>query len=204
MPVSLLEHWVPPPLPPHPNPTHHFAIYINSYDIKANASIDTEYNIFYPVTGWLWKQFKFKYLYCLLHPYCVHYTVWQATEKTGHDLSANWDRDIPPMFLDCMSWLSAQVPRLCAHVGMHLRTNQIFEISESKWPKRYWRSRSVTSISNTSYKSIPWCMFGANLVIPAEICDKLSCDKVKKLRTDGLDTETQVTTIPLRTERQRG
>ena len=23
--------------------------------------------------------------------------------------------------------------------------------------------------------SVPWCMFGANLVIPAQICDELSC-----------------------------
>ena len=28
-------------------------------------------------------------------------------------------------------------------------------------------------------KSIPWCMFGANLVIPAQICDELSCGQGK-------------------------
>ena len=32
-------------------------------------------------------------------------------------------------------------------------------------------------------ESIPWCMFGANLVIPAQICDELSCGQAKF--TDG-------------------
>ena len=32
---------------------------------------------------------------------------------------------------------------------------------------------------------IPWCMFGANLVIPAQICDELSCGQGKVYeRTD--------------------
>ena len=31
----------------------------------------------------------------------------------------------------------------------------------------------MTPIFNT-HESIPWCMFGANLVIPAQICDELS------------------------------
>ena len=39
-------------------------------------------------------------------------------------------------------------------------------------------------------KSIPWCMFGANLVIPAQICDELLCGQNKVYgradgRTDG-------------------
>ena len=34
--------------------------------------------------------------------------------------------------------------------------------------------------------SIPWCMFGANLVIPAQICDKLLCGQGKVYgQTDG-------------------
>ena len=28
-------------------------------------------------------------------------------------------------------------------------------------------------------ETIPWCMFGANLVIPAQICDELSCGQGK-------------------------
>ena len=44
-------------------------------------------------------------------------------------------------------------------------------------------------------KSIPRCMFGANLVIPAQICDELSCGKGKVYgQTDG---QTQATAIPL-------
>ena len=51
-------------------------------------------------------------------------------------------------------------------------------------------------------KGIPWCMFGANLVIPAQICDELSygqskvygqTDRQMDGRTDG---QTQATTIP--------
>ena len=35
-------------------------------------------------------------------------------------------------------------------------------------------------------ESIPWCMFGANLVIPAQICDELSCGQSQVYgRTDG-------------------
>ena len=47
-------------------------------------------------------------------------------------------------------------------------------------------------------------MFGANLVIPTQICDELSlADKLKftDRRTDG---QTDATTIPLRPERPRG
>ena len=51
-------------------------------------------------------------------------------------------------------------------------------------------------------ESIPRCMFGANLVIPAQICDELSCGQGKVYgRTDG---QTLATTIPLRPEISRG
>ena len=53
-----------------------------------------------------------------------------------------------------------------------------------------------------STKSVPWCMFGANLAIPAQICDELSCGQEKVYgQTDG---QTQATTIPFRPERLRG
>ena len=43
-----------------------------------------------------------------------------------------------------------------------------------------WPLFSITT------KSIPWCMFGANLVISAQICDELSCGQGKVYgRTDG-------------------
>ena len=51
-------------------------------------------------------------------------------------------------------------------------------------------------------ESIPRCMFGANLVIPPQICDELSCGQGKVYgQRDG---QTQATTIPLRPERSRG
>ena len=56
--------------------------------------------------------------------------------------------------------------------------SQISLNSESKWPKRPWRPRSMTSILYTK-KGIPGCMFGANLVILAQICDELSGGQAK-------------------------
>ena len=52
-------------------------------------------------------------------------------------------------------------------------------------------------------KSIPWCMFGANLVIQAQICEELSCGQSKFYgRTDGrTDGQTEATIIPLWPER---
>ena len=47
-------------------------------------------------------------------------------------------------------------------------------------------------------ENIPWCMFGANLVILAKICDELSC------RQGKVYGQTQATTIPLRPERSKG
>ena len=54
-------------------------------------------------------------------------------------------------------------------------------------------------------ESIPWCKFGANLVMPAQTCDELSCGQGKVYgQTDGrTDGQTQATTIPLRPEKQR-
>ena len=34
-------------------------------------------------------------------------------------------------------------------------------------------------------ESIPWCMFGANLLIPAQICDELSCGQSYRSWTSG-------------------
>ena len=52
------------------------------------------------------------------------------------------------------------------------RISQISEDSESKWPKWPWKSMSMTPIFKTA-KSILACMFSANLVIPAQICDEI-------------------------------
>ena len=54
-----------------------------------------------------------------------------------------------------------------------MQTNQISKNSKSKWPKWPWRSRSMTSISIPT-EGIPGCMFGAYLVILAQICEELS------------------------------
>ena len=63
-------------------------------------------------------------------------------------------------------------------------------------------------------ETIPGCMFGANLLIPAQTRDELSCGQGKVYgRTDGqtegrtdrwTDGETQAMTIPLRPERPWG
>ena len=52
---------------------------------------------------------------------------------------------------------------------------------------------------STRTESIAWYMFGANLVILAQICDELSCGQGKVYgQTDGrVDGLTQSTTIPL-------
>ena len=52
--------------------------------------------------------------------------------------------------------------------------------------------------------SIPWCMFGANLLIPAQICDDLSCGQGKIYGRTVRQTErqTQATTIPLHLKEQ--
>ena len=43
-----------------------------------------------------------------------------------------------------------------------------------------WPSFSIPT------ESIPWCLFGANLVIPAQICDELLCGQGKVYgRKDG-------------------
>ena len=41
---------------------------------------------------------------------------------------------------------------------------------------------SQSPLFSTPTESIPWCMFGANLVIPAEIYDELSCGPGKVYR----------------------
>ena len=38
-------------------------------------------------------------------------------------------------------------------------------------------------------KSIPWCIFGANLVIPAQICDELTCGQGKVYGQTGGRTD---------------
>ena len=53
-------------------------------------------------------------------------------------------------------------------------------------------------------ESIPWCMFGANLVIPAQICDEFSCGQSKVYgQTEGR-ADAGNDNIPLRPERLRG
>ena len=62
------------------------------------------------------------------------------------------------------------------------------------------------SLYSIAAGSIPGCMFGANLVIPAKICDELSCGQTKVYgRTDGRrDGQRQAMTIPRWPERPRG
>ena len=59
-----------------------------------------------------------------------------------------------------------EIPRILSQNGQNDLEGQ------SQWP-----------LFSIPTESIPWCMFGANLVIPAQICDELSCGQSKF--TDG-------------------
>ena len=52
--------------------------------------------------------------------------------------------------------------------------------SQGQWP-----------LFSISAGSIPWCMLGANLVIPAQICNELSCGQGKVYRQTTRQTERQ-------------
>ena len=56
-----------------------------------------------------------------------------------------------------------------------MRASQISKNSESKWT---WRSRSMTPIFNNS-RDYPKMYAWLKLVVPAQICDELSCGQVK-------------------------
>ena len=78
------------------------------------------------------------------------------------------------------------------------RTNQISRNSESKLQKWLWKSRSMILFS-IPVESIPVCIFGLNVVIPAQICDDSSCGQCQvywqtDIQTDG---RTQATTLLL-------
>ena len=59
---------------------------------------------------------------------------------------------------DELSCGQAEFPRILSQNGQH-----DFE-GQGQWPP-----------FSISAESIPGCMFGTNLVIPAQICDELSC-----------------------------
>ena len=83
------------------------------------------------------------------------------------------------------------------------RTSRISYNSESKWPKWPWRSRSITPIFNTNREHAEMHVW-YKLVIPAQICDDLSCGQSKIYGRTATDGQTQATTIFLRPERLRG
>ena len=63
---------------------------------------------------------------------------------------------------DQLRYEQAEFPRIMRQNG------QYFLEGQGQWP--------LLSILN---EGIPWCMFCANLVIPAQICDELSCGQNK-------------------------
>ena len=83
------------------------------------------------------------------------------------------------------------------------------ERSESKWPNDGKVNHPNSHCQ--SAESIPGCMCGANLVIPVQIWDKLSCGRSKNFtdgrtggRVDGrTGGQTQATITPLQPERSR-
>ena len=92
---------------------------------------------------------------------------------------------IPALICDELSCGQTKFPRILSQNGQNDLEGQ------GQWPP-----------FSIPAESIPWCLFGANLVIPAQICDELSCGQGKVYgQADG---QTQATTIPLRPERPRG
>ena len=70
---------------------------------------------------------------------------------------------------DELSCRQAEFPRILSQIGQNDLEGQ------GQWP-----------LFSISTESISWCMFGANLVIPAQIYDELSCGQGKVYgRTDG-------------------
>ena len=53
-------------------------------------------------------------------------------------------------------------------------------------------------------ESIPGCMFGTNLLILAQVCDRVILQTKYNLRTDRrMDGQMQITTIPLQPDRKK-
>ena len=70
---------------------------------------------------------------------------------------------------DELSRWQAEFPRILSHNGQNDLEGQ------GLWP-----------LFSIPTENIPWCMFGANLVIPVQVCDELSCGQGKVYgRTDG-------------------
>ena len=78
-----------------------------------------------------------------------------------------------------------------------MRTNQISQKCDSKWPKSHRRSMWMTSISIPA-ESIPGCMLDTNLVIPAQICEELSCGQGKVYGRTDRRTSTGSNNTPLK------
>ena len=50
-----------------------------------------------------------------------------------------------------------------------------FRVILSQNGQNYLEGQSQWPQFSIPAESIPWCLFGANLVIPAQMCDELSC-----------------------------
>ena len=90
-----------------------------------------------------------------------------AESIPGCMFGANWV--ILVQIYDELSRGQAKFPRILSQNGQNDLEGQ------GQWPP-----------FSIPAESIPWCMLGANLVIPAQICDKLSCGQAKVYgQTDG-------------------
>ena len=84
-----------------------------------------------------------------------------------------------------------------------MQTSWISKNHKSKWPKWPWRSRSMTSIFNTSRDYSQDACLGQIWWFQLKPVTSYRADKVKFM--DGrTDRQTQATTIALRPERPRG
>ena len=98
---------------------------------------------------------------------------WRSRSMTS---VFNNNRENPKMHIWCKFGDCSSNPLQVIMVIM--QTSQISKNFKSKWPKWLWRTRSKTSIFKSA-ESILGCMFGANLVILAQICDELSHGQAK-------------------------
>ena len=75
-------------------------------------------------------------------------------------------------------------------------------LSWNDWNDLHNDLQGQLPLFSTPTESIPWGMFGANLVIPAPFCDELLCRQEVHGWTDGqTDGQMQATTIPNQPER---
>ena len=147
----------------------------------------------------------------LVIPAQIHYQLLHGEAKFPRILSQNGQNDLegqsqwPPF-----SRLAESIPWYMFGANLVILAHICDDLSrgQAKFPRilsqnaqndlkgqSQWPPFSIPS------EGIPWCMFGANLVIPTQICDELSCRQ--SLRTDRWTCGRMERRIPIWPERRR-